>query len=101
MVITTATTESVQDPRIRAALAEVLKEMDHAHEMRMKMAIENGELSADTDVTGRARLVAATMHSLSIRARAGESRRSLESMARSAARVLAADMPDRSRRSPS
>lgn len=87
--ITTAAAESVEDPEIRAALAAVLAEIDLALEMRLRQAAEAGELARGADLPGLAKIGSATLHSLALRARAGESRRSLETMASAAADLMA------------
>lgn len=82
LAIGTATSDAVADPEIRAALAEVLHLIDRrvAHWFAQ---------AGSTDPQGRARLVAAVMHSMSIRARAGQPVEDLQSMAADALDLLA------------
>jgi AcrR family transcriptional regulator len=87
-VITTATTESAEDPTIKKALAAVLNEIDLMLEDRIRRAIKDGQMGAEADVRGLAKLASATLHSLAVRARAGESRRALESLAAVAVRCI-------------
>lgn len=72
LVMCTAVTEAVGDPAIRAALAAVLAEIDAALERRFEAARTAGELSRDADPAVLAALAGAALHSLAIRARAGE-----------------------------
>jgi AcrR family transcriptional regulator len=89
-VITTATTESAEDSTIKKALAAALNEIDLMLEDRIRRAIKDGQIGADADVHGLAKLASATLHSLAVRARAGESRHALESLAAAAARCITA-----------
>jgi len=77
-LIGTAVTESVNDPAVRSALAAGLREIDDAIEARIRRAQDEGELAAAVDPAERARLASAVLHTLSLRARAGETRAALE-----------------------
>lgn len=46
--------------------------------------LEQGELDPDADAAGLASVASAVMHSLAVRARAGESRRALDKLSKSA-----------------
>ena len=80
-VIGTAATEAVTNPLVREQLAGVLHDVDDAFEARIRQAKAEGELPADADPKTLARLASATLHSLALRARAGEKRRVLEAIA--------------------
>lgn len=80
-VIGTAATEAVANPLVREQLAGVLSDVDEAFEARIRRAKAEGELPAGADPKTLARLASATLHSLAIRARAGEKRRVLEAIA--------------------
>jgi len=80
-VIGTAATEAVTNPLVREQLAGVLNDVDDAFEARIRQAKGEGELPADADPETLARLASATLHSLALRARAGEKRRVLEAIA--------------------
>lgn len=80
-VIGTAATEAVANPLVREQLAGVLSDVDDAFEARIRRAKDDGELPAGADPKTLARLASATLHSLAIRARAGEKRRVLEAIA--------------------
>jgi hypothetical protein len=53
-------------------------------EERLRKAIAEGELDSDADAAGLASVVSAVMRSLAVRARAGESRRALDKLGKSA-----------------
>ncbi len=86
--IGTATTEAVEDPRIRVALADGLRKLDEVFEARIRAARENGELSKGADPAALALLASATLHSIAIRARSGTPRAELEALARKAIKVI-------------
>lgn len=86
--IGTATAEAVEDIEIRAALAGGLSEIDGALQKRIRLAKEAGELPAGADPATLAMLASAMLHSIAIRARAGERRADLEEMARKAVRMI-------------
>ena len=81
LAICTAVAESVSDAEIRSSLDDVLGVIDE----RVARWFERADMS---DPLGRARLVAAVMHSLSIRARAGQPREVLNAMAEDALTYL-------------
>lgn len=82
-LIGTATAEAIQHDRVREVLRRSLNEFDDAIKERVELAIERGELPADTDAATLAKLASAVMHSLAVRARAGDTRETLEAIARS------------------
>jgi AcrR family transcriptional regulator len=82
-LIGTATAEAVEHPRVREVLGRSLREFDAAIEQRIGMAVKTGELAAGSDAKTLAALVSAVMHSLAVRARAGDGSESLEMLARS------------------
>jgi AcrR family transcriptional regulator len=79
-VIGTAATEAVTNPLVRAEVATVLREVDRAYEDRIRRAQAEGELPADADPGSLATIASAVLHSLAVRARAGEKRRALEAL---------------------
>ena len=87
-IVCTAPVEAALDEDIRAALHLILSEMDEGLEARFEEAAALGELPPQAEPAGLARLAAATLHSLAIRARAGEPRRALDAMADHAVRLL-------------
>ncbi|MBB3592100.1 AcrR family transcriptional regulator [Rhizobium sp. BK529] len=82
-LISTATAEAIQHERVRDLLSRSLEDFDGAIEQRMALAVERGELPGGSDVHMLARLASAVMHSLAVRARAGDSRETLEALAKS------------------
>jgi AcrR family transcriptional regulator len=87
-LIGTALTEAVQNSEIRGALRHALLEIDAAFEARIRFAITHGELPRDTDAHALAKFASAFLHTLAIRSRAGESRRTLSAMIAPALDVL-------------
>lgn len=69
--IGTATAEAVEDAEIREVLADRLSRLDDELEVRLRAAVDAGELSPDVDPAALAVLASAMLHSISIRARAG------------------------------
>jgi TetR/AcrR family transcriptional regulator, copper-responsive repressor len=86
--IGTATTEAVEDPEIRKALAEGVHLLDADLEARLQMARDKGELKDDADPAALAMLASATLHTIAIRARAGIPRVELKEIARKAVSVI-------------
>jgi TetR/AcrR family transcriptional regulator, copper-responsive repressor len=87
-LIGTATTEAMRDADVRATLAEALREIDEAFEARLRLAQAGGELAADADPRILAQLAGATLHTLALRSRAGESRADLEALADGAVALI-------------
>jgi AcrR family transcriptional regulator len=88
--IGTATTEAVEDPVIRAALARGLRVLDECFEARFSAARMNGELPDDADPATLAGLASAVLARLAVRARAGTPRTELTEFARKAVRTICA-----------
>lgn len=82
-LIGTATAEAIQHDRVREVLRRSLNDFDGVIKERMELAVEQGELPDDTDAATLAKLASAVMHSLAVRARAGDTRETLEAIARS------------------
>jgi TetR/AcrR family transcriptional regulator, copper-responsive repressor len=87
-IIGTAVTQAVTDPDTRAALGDILHEIDGAFAARIARAQRNGELSADADPVKLAKLASATLYSLTIHARAGQGRSAIEAIADAAVDVI-------------
>lgn len=83
LVVCTAPAEAVEDPAVRDALARVLAMLDAAFAARFAMEPDGPD--ADT----RAMLASAILHSLAIRARAGQGPGKLEQLARAGVDALA------------
>lgn len=81
LLIGTAATEATHDEAIRAVLNESLRRFDQAFEQRFRHAVTRGELPANADPLMLSRLASAVLHSLALRARAGDKRSELAAMA--------------------
>lgn len=81
LLVGTATAEAAADPEVRAVLARFLAMEDRCIEA---LLVEAGS----TRPAASAVVVASALHSLSVRARAGESRESLERIARDCAAMV-------------
>lgn len=82
-LISTATAEAIQHSRVREVLGRSLNDFDDAIKARMQLAVERKELAGDADPAMLAKLASSVMHSLAVRARAGDTPESLEALARS------------------
>jgi len=81
LLVGTATAESAADPEVRAALAKFLAMEDRCIEQLLVAA-------GSTRPAASAALVASVIHSLSVRARAGEPREALDRIARDCAGMI-------------
>lgn len=83
MVMSTAAAAATCHPEIQTDLLSVIRGLDQKIAMRLEQAREAGQLEASFDVVGRAAIAQSLLHSLSLRARAGETpgqlRRMIES----------------------
>jgi AcrR family transcriptional regulator len=87
-VLNTAPSEAETDAAVRDELNQVTHDLDAAFARRMARARREGEVNGDIDPQERGRLATAVLHSLSIRARAGEPRAALEALARTGVDLL-------------
>ena len=87
-LISTATVEATHDPQVREALTASLRRMDAAFEGRLRFALEQGETLPSTDLKGLAGMTGALLHTIAIRARAGESRADLERLVASGLNLI-------------
>jgi len=87
-LIGTATTPAVMDPELRALLGGALGGYDRLVEARLRLARDRGELPAGTDPRILAKIVSAILHSLAVRARAGDAREDLEATAAAAVTLI-------------
>ena len=86
--VTTAASEAVSDPAIRAMVLEGFVELDKAFATCFRLARERGELPDGTDATVLAHLASATIHTVAIRARARVPRKELEAIVKGALDVM-------------
>lgn len=87
-VFCTAPVEAVEHPEIAAATRDALATVDAALEQRLRRARSEGELAESVDCRQTATLAQGLLHTIAIRARAGESKRSLQRTAASAAAMI-------------
>jgi AcrR family transcriptional regulator len=86
--VMTAASEAVGDPGIRAMVLEGFVEADKAFASCFRQAKEKGEIAETADPIVLAQLASATMHTIAIRARAGVSRKELETIVKGAIDVM-------------
>jgi AcrR family transcriptional regulator len=88
LLIGTATTEAPRDEAIRQQLGDSLRGFNAAFEARLQRAVAEGELPTGTDVAMRAQLASAVLHSMALRARAGDAREELAALARAGVEMV-------------
>ena len=88
LLIGTAAAGAVLDPEIRDTLREALRGFDDQLEVRLRRAVEAGELPVGSDPKQMARLVSAVLHSIAIRARAGDACEELEATGAAAINLI-------------
>lgn len=88
LLIGTAATEAPRDEAIRLQLGDSLRGFNAAFEARLQQAIDSGELPAGIDVGMRAQLASAVLHSMALRARAGDPREELAALARAGVEMV-------------
>lgn len=88
LLIGTAATESVSNAQVRQVLGKSLIAFDRAFEDRFRIAQARGELNPGVDVTALSRLASAVLHTLAVRARAGETSAVLEAIAEAGVRMI-------------
>ena len=74
MVICTAPSAAVISPNVQADLLGVIEQLDRRFQIRIELACEHGQIFEKTDAKSMSKLFQAILHSLAIRARAGESK---------------------------
>jgi AcrR family transcriptional regulator len=87
-LIGTALSEAAADAQVRERLRAALDGFARALEQRLKRARTEGELSRDADPAALASLASAVLHSLAVRARAGDSRTALNALVKSAVKLI-------------
>jgi AcrR family transcriptional regulator len=80
LVMGTAVAAAVCHPEIQADLLNVIRDLDQKIARRLEQARDAGQLKASFDATGRAAVAQSLLHSLSLRARAGETPKRLRRM---------------------
>jgi len=77
MVMSTAVAAATCHAEIQADLLAIIRDLDKKMAMRLQQAIDDGQLPSSLDASGRAAIAQGLLHSLSLRARAGETQRQL------------------------
>jgi len=81
MVMCTAPASTVANPDVQSDLLEVITQLDKRIFDRIVLAVEQKEITELADPRSLSKLLQAVLHSLAIRARAGESKASLRKFA--------------------
>jgi hypothetical protein len=79
MIISTATVEAAQHPKIADVATQLMSEFEKAFEGAFTRAVDEGEIGAKPSPATRARLASAVLDTLAVRARMGASAASLKS----------------------
>ena len=82
MVMCTLPAPAVVESEFGERLRSVIADIDTAFEQRLRMAAESTDIADDIDIKGAARLLQATLHTIALRARAGETPRRLKQISR-------------------
>lgn len=80
--------EAVHRPAVRRLLSESLTAFTSIIEDRLRKAIRDGELGKTADAAALAQIAGAVLHSLAVRARAGEPRKALDKLAKTAGELI-------------
>ncbi len=92
-LIGTAASEAARDTRVRERLGSGLRELTRTFEARFRVAQEQGEIGGASQPSVQAELAGAVLHSIALRARAGDSRASLRAFSRAAVKWLCGARP--------
>ena len=90
LMICTAPAEAINRPDVGGDLRTLIEQLDQAFTRHLSEARRNGSLADTVEPTQAAKLLQATLQTLALRARAGESKSSLRQLARYAVRTLVA-----------
>src|SRR5271166_3873713 len=95
--VLTASSDATADPEVRGMVCDALETSDRAFERLFASAREKGELPVEADPRRLARMGTATVHTLSIRARAGVARSEIEPIVEDAISTICGPAPRRKR----
>ncbi len=87
-LVGTAATEAVANPEVREMLAGSVRDMDEGFREAFSAAQARGELGPQADPKALALLATSVVHTLALRARAGQSRAVLRAVADSAVELI-------------
>ncbi len=82
MVMSTAVAAATSHPEVQADLLAIIRDLDKKMAARLQRAIADGQLPSSFDARGRAAIAQSLLHSLSLRARAGETQSRLRRLIR-------------------
>lgn len=82
LMMCTAPAEALNHADVKADLLSLINRVDNLLSARIRQAIKTGELPANTNAKQWAKLLQAALHSIALRARAGESQAELQRFAR-------------------
>jgi AcrR family transcriptional regulator len=88
LMICTAPSEAISHPEVGQDLRDLFQRLDEGFARRLVQAQQDGELSEHVQPKIAAKLLQATLQTLALRARNGESKRSLRALARYAVDAL-------------
>jgi TetR/AcrR family transcriptional regulator, copper-responsive repressor len=88
LAVCTAAAEALTTPAMRDGLAAVLAMLDGLVAERLAQGVADGQLPPDYDVAAGSMVIAGTLHSIAIRARAGSPREALLRLANAGAAAL-------------
>lgn len=77
MVMSTAVAAATCHAEIQADLLMIIRDLDKKMTLRLQAAVDDGQLPSSFDAGSRAAIAQSLLHSLSLRARAGETQRQL------------------------
>jgi TetR/AcrR family transcriptional regulator, copper-responsive repressor len=87
-LVGTAVSEAVENPKVREVLAESTRELDEGFRAAFSAAKARGELGKDADPRTLAILASAVVHTVALRARAGQPRAVLQEVVDSAVKLM-------------
>ncbi len=87
-IFCTAPAEAIAHPEVRGDVLAITSQIDDTLAGIFTAAQATGQLSSSTEPLIAAQLTQATLHSLALRARAGQSRDTLDTMARGAVQMI-------------
>ena len=88
LMMCTAPAEAINVAEIKADFSALVKRVDKAFESSLQTAIARGELTPESDAKMLAMSLQATLHSIALRSRAGDSKQSLKKYTRFAVAQL-------------
>ncbi|MEH6544172.1 MAG: TetR/AcrR family transcriptional regulator [Porticoccaceae bacterium] len=88
LMICTAPSEALSHPQVGKDLSDLIRRLDKGFTSRLRRSRLDGELSEHVDLKNTAKLLQATLQTLALRARSGESKIGLRKLARYAVDTL-------------